>query len=127
MTPEESAREIVKRLANEGHLGGHYPDLDGPITQAIAAALAASGDPHAMTRGPRSCLCGWRAESPDTHPHVGGCEWADLLRERDEDREAIRALETCSNYPEIAHWRKTYAAAIQRAQARPMTPKEIAR
>jgi hypothetical protein len=40
-------------------------------------------------------------------------------QERDEDRQAIRALETCSNYPEIAQWRKTYAAAIQRAQARP--------
>ena len=52
---------------------------------------------------PKSCLCGWRAESPDTHPHVGGCEWAALERERDEWKNLAKSCEGVFSERDEAH------------------------
>ena len=35
--------------------------------------MASREQAREAVRDMHSCLCGWRSESPDTHPHVTGC------------------------------------------------------
>jgi len=37
----------------------------------------------------KSCACGARGESLDTHPHVGGCELGKAFEDYDKNRGAV--------------------------------------